>query len=107
MEQKTFKMEVANIFLTKHYEINDIEKVPKIKNKARQGGTSIYTNFNGHRAEACKLVNGLLETLAEKFKPQHNETILTALLPIGKAIDEDSLLILCQILGSLCAWVRA
>ena len=70
-------MEMLNILQTKAYEINDEEKVPIIKRNwlGREGLHLIQTCTNSEK-ETCKTARGLLTTLNEKFKPQHNETTL-------------------------------
>ena len=53
-------MEVINILQTRTSELNDEENLRK-------------TNFKKY---TCKRMRGLFKMLSEKFKPQHNETIL-------------------------------
>ena len=48
---KQFELKVSNMFLTKHYDINDAEKVPIKKTLAGDRGptTVMYTNRQGAR----------------------------------------------------------
>ena len=66
-------MDVGNIFLTKLYEIKDTEKLPMIKWLRKEGLQFIQTL----EQEAYETIKKLFNTLSEKFKQQHNKTILT------------------------------
>ena len=56
MELKKFEIEVHNIFMTEHYDIDDAETVEEL--------------------QKCKPIKDLLNVLSEKFKPQYSETII-------------------------------
>ena len=69
-------MEVMNILQYKTYDLNE-DKVFIIKNWLGREGLQLIQAFTNSEKEACKTEEGLFATLSEKFKPQHNETILS------------------------------
>ena len=44
---------------------------------ARKGGTAANTNILSFQKEACKTTEGVIVTLAKKFRPQHNEMLMS------------------------------
>ena len=74
---QNFEMEVRNIFVTKIYDITDSEKVPKIKNWIGREGPHFIETLTTEKQEMCKNSTDLFQILNIKFKPQHNEIILS------------------------------
>ena len=83
---KSFEMEVANIFSLEQYELSDAEKEPIIKKLSGKGSPSIYTNANSNRAGNRQTVKGLFEKIGDIFRPQCNETVISAILQISKSV---------------------
>ena len=75
VELLSFEMEVAIIPQIRTYDINDEQKVP-ITKMARKGEMQLIQTFTSSDKEACITAEGLFTMLGEKFKAQHNETIL-------------------------------
>ena len=72
-ELKTFKLEVNNVLST--YNTPEAEKVAVVKNWLGRNGLHYLETLMPAEEEACKTVEGLLDMLANKFRPQYNETI--------------------------------
>ena len=74
---KLFKIEIAvkNIFMTKSYNIQKGERAWVKLNWISQGGLG-YVQANKEKGRYI-ISRGLFELLSERFKPQHNETILS------------------------------
>ena len=71
-----FKIEVKNIFMTKSYNIKESEMNLIILNCLGWEGLRLVQTLNKEELEGCLASIRLFEVLNEKFKPQHNETIL-------------------------------
>ena len=76
MELMNFEMEVVARLQTKAFKLNSDDEVPIKKILARKGGTAFHTVTNSEK-EACKTKEELFKMLNEKFKLQHNKTILS------------------------------
>ena len=61
--------------MTKFYDITNAEKVT-IKIWLGREGLNFIQMLTAKEQEKCKTNTGLFQMLNEKFKPQHNETIL-------------------------------
>ena len=72
-ELRNFRMEVNNTF--SNYNINKAEKSANYKILARQAKSTILRDLTKADQEACSTIEGLFETLSNKFRPQCNETI--------------------------------
>ena len=70
-------MEVTNILQTRTYELNDEEKILIIKKLTREGGSVV--NMSIHKFCKRGMLNNRISVCntKKKFKPQHNETILS------------------------------
>ena len=87
MELRNFEMDVTSIFLTKHYEGSDTEKIANNKRLAADGKPSIYTNASNNSKRHTYQLIGLLETISEKFKSHHIlNYLITAKLQISKTM---------------------
>ena len=73
---KHFKMNVTNTLLTKHYNINDAEKVPIIKKWQGREGHQFMQTLTKSGQGPFQMATRLFEKLNVKLKPQHDETIL-------------------------------
>ena len=62
--------------MTENGDIADAEKVPIMKNWSIREGPHLIITLTVEEQEMCKSSPELFQTLGEKFKPQHNETIL-------------------------------
>ena len=72
-ELKTFRLEVNNVLST--YNIPEAEKLAVVKNWLGRKGLHYLETLTMAEREMCNTVEGLFEMLANKFKPQYNETI--------------------------------
>ena len=72
-ELKTFKLEVNNVLST--YNTPDTEKLAVVKHWLGRKGLNYLETLMPAEGEACNMLEGLFVTLANKFKPQYNETI--------------------------------
>ena len=77
VELLNFKMEVANILQTKGYDLNYKEKVPIIKKLDMPRGLHFIQTLMNAEKDTCDSATGLFNVLKEKFRPQHNEMILS------------------------------
>ena len=72
-ELKTFKLEVNNVLST--YNMPEAENVAVVKNWLGKKGLYYFKTLMAAEGEACNMLEDLFDMLANKFKPQHNETI--------------------------------
>ena len=67
IELKNVEMEVINIFLTEHCEINYTE-APIIRNWLGREELQFIQTLMTYKQEACEIIKGLFGTLSKKFK---------------------------------------
>ena len=72
-ELKTFKLEVNNVSST--YNTPQTDKLALVKNWLGREGLQYLETLKTTEKETCNTLEGLFETLSNKFKPQYNETI--------------------------------
>ena len=72
-ELKTFRFELNNVLST--YSMPEVEQLAVVKNWLGQKGLHYLETPTMAERETCNTLEGLFETLANKFKPQYNETI--------------------------------
>ena len=72
-EWKAFMLEVRNMLST--YNACKQEKITMVKNWLGRKGLHYLESLTGGEKQACDTLQGLIDTLAEKFRPQYNETI--------------------------------
>ena len=72
-ELKTFRLEVNNVLSTYNTPLTD--KLAIVKNWLGRKGLQYLETLMSTEKETCNTVEGLFETLTNKFKPQYNETI--------------------------------
>ena len=72
-ELKTFQLEVNNILST--YNTPQTVKLVLVKNWLGRKGLQYLEMLTMAEKETCNTLEGLFETLCNKFKPQYNETI--------------------------------
>ena len=72
-ELKTFRLEVNNVLSI--YNIPQTDKLGVVKNWLGRKGLQYLETLMTAEKEACNTLEGLYETLSNKFKPQYNETI--------------------------------
>ena len=70
---KTFKLEVNNILST--YNTPQIEQLVMVKNWLGRKGLQFLETPTNEEKTTCSMLDGLFETLSNKFRPQLNETI--------------------------------
>ena len=70
---KTFQLEVNNILST--YNNPHSDKLVLVKNLLGRKGLQYLETLTTAEKETCNTLEGLFETLSNKFKPQYNETI--------------------------------
>ena len=73
MEWKAFMLEVRNMLST--YNTQEQEKIAMVKNWLGRKGLHYLESLTEGKKWACNTLQGLIDTLAEKFRPQYNETI--------------------------------
>ena len=72
---KAFILKVKNVLST--YNLQETDKIAMVKNwLGRKGLHYIETLMEGER-EICGMLEGLVDTLATKFRPQYNQTIMS------------------------------
>ena len=71
-----FKIEVRNMFMTNSYNIEESKKVPIILSWLGSDRLRFVQILTDNGYEKCQTNLRLFHVLSEKFKPQHNETIL-------------------------------
>ena len=72
-ELETFTLEVNNILST--YNTPQTDKLLLVKNWLGRKGLQYLEMLTTDEKETCNMLEGLLETLCNKFKPQYNEMI--------------------------------
>ena len=72
-EWKAFILEVRNVIST--YNICQQEKIVMVKNRLGRKGLHYLESLTEVEKQACGTLQGLIDTLAKKFRPQYNETI--------------------------------
>ena len=72
-ELKTFRLEVNNVLST--YNTPQTGKLAVVKTWLGRKGLQYLETLMTVEKETCNTLEGLFETLSNKFKPQHNETI--------------------------------
>ena len=72
-EWKAFILEVRNMLST--YNAHEQEKIAMVKNWLGRKGLHYLESLTEGEKQACGTLQGLIDTLAEKFRPQYNETI--------------------------------
>ena len=72
-ELKTFRLEVNKILST--YNTLQTDKLALVKNWLGRKGLQYLKTLTTTEKETCKTLEGLFDTLTNKFKPQYNETI--------------------------------
>ena len=73
-ELKTFKLEVINVLSTT-YNMPEAERLTVVKNWLGCKGLHYLETLMLAEEEACNMLESLLDMLANKFKPQYNDTI--------------------------------
>ena len=73
MEWKAFKLEERNILSM--YNAQEQDKITMVKNWLGRRGLHDLESLTGAEKHACNTLQGLVNTLAAKFKPEFNETI--------------------------------
>ena len=76
IELLNFEMEIMNKLQTKTYELTEEEKVPIIKRWLGTGFV-VNTDFYKFQDRSMQKIKGLFLMLGVKFKPHHNEAILS------------------------------
>ena len=72
-ELKTFRLEVNNVLSA--YNTPQTDKLALVKNWLGRKGLQYLETLMTAEKETCNNLEGLFETLTNKFKPQYNETI--------------------------------
>ena len=72
-EWKVFILEVRNMLST--YNTCEQEKITMVKNWLGRKGLHYLESLTEGEKQACGTLQGLIGTLAEKFRPQYKETI--------------------------------
>ena len=72
-EWKAFIYEVRNMIST--YNAHQQEKITMVKNWLDRKGLYYIESLTEVEKQACDTLQGLIDTLAKKFRPQYNETI--------------------------------
>ena len=72
-ELKTFRLEVNNILST--YNTQQADKLALVKNWLGRKGLQHLETLTNTEKETCNTLEGLFETLSNKFKPQYHEMI--------------------------------
>ena len=72
-EWKAFILEVRNILLA--YNTQEAIKIAMVKNWLRRRGLHYIESLITNEKEACNMLEGLLDMLATKFKPQYNKML--------------------------------
>ena len=70
---KTFRLEVNNVLSM--YNTPQTDKLAVVKNCLGRKGLQYVETLMTMEKETCNTLEGLFETLSNKFKPQYNETI--------------------------------
>ena len=73
IELKTFKLKVNNVLST--YNTPQADKLALAKNWSGRKGLQYLKTLTTAEMGTCNTLEGLFETLTNKFKPQYNETI--------------------------------
>ena len=72
-EWKVFILEVRNVLST--YNAHEQEKIAMVKNWLGRKGLDYLEGLTEGEKQACGTLQGLIDTLPEKFRPKYNETI--------------------------------
>ena len=72
-EWKAFILEVRNVIST--YNAWEQEKIVMVKNWLGRKGLHYIESLTKVEKQACGTLQGLIDTLAKKYRPQYNETI--------------------------------
>ena len=70
---KAFILEVINVLST--YNVHKADKIAMGKNWLGRKGLHYIETLTENEKEACSTLEGLVNTLSDKFKPQSNETV--------------------------------
>ena len=68
-----FILEVRNVLST--YNANEADKIAMVKNWLGRKGLHYIETLTENKTDACSTLEGLVNTLAAKFKLQYNETV--------------------------------
>ena len=90
-EWKAFILEVRNVLST--YNLQEMDKIVMVKNWLGRKGLHYIESLIEGKKERCGMLEGLVDTLATKFRPQCNQTIKSLQFrqlhrSEGKSIDE-------------------
>ena len=72
-EWKAFILQVRNMLPT--YNAQEADKIAMVKNWLGRKGLHCIQLLTENEKEGCSTLEGLVNTLAAKFKPQYNETV--------------------------------
>ena len=72
-EWKPFILEVRNVLSA--YNIQDTDKIAMVKNWLGRKGLHYIESLTEGEKETCGMLEGLVDTLATKFRPQYNQTL--------------------------------
>ena len=72
-EWKAFILKVRNVLST--YKAQELDNITIVKNWLDRKGLHYIENLTEGEKQACNTLQGLFDTLAEKFRPKFNETI--------------------------------
>ena len=90
-EWKAFILEVRNVLST--YNLQETDKIVMVKNWLGRKELHYIESITKGKKETCGMLEGLVDTLAAKFRPQYNQTIKSLQFRQlhrieGKGIDE-------------------
>ena len=71
---KAFILEVRNVMTT--YNLQEMDKIAMVKNWLGRKGLHYIKSLTEEEKEKCGMLEGLFDTLATKFRPQYNQTIM-------------------------------
>ena len=71
-EWKAFILKVRNVLTT--YSLQETKKMAMVKNWTERKGLHYTESLTEREKERCGTLEGLLKTLATKFRPQYNQT---------------------------------
>ena len=70
---KAFILEVRNVLST--YNLQEMHKIAMVKNWLGRKGLHYIESLTEGEKETCGMLEGLVDTLAAKVRPQYNQTI--------------------------------
>ena len=76
-ELLNFKLKATNILENRAYEISNERKVPVFMNCLVLEGLLLIQTFTQEEKEKCKMTKALFLVLSSKFKPCHNQIIIS------------------------------